>query len=206
MREYINIILQESVNTKFTDLKQEVDSLDAILRKDPFDIVYDVELLNKILALLPEAKEQGKLLHDDGTEEEISNEEVLENLFSRYWKTSGYLSFRDVNREYAAEHDDYQARAAEKYGWGDDMSQYIESSNWLSAMEAQKKCADDLKITLNQITPDSVAESIKIIRSFMTVFIDNMHVSDNGEEPFLLAGMYNGLAELLPILKFISTK
>jgi hypothetical protein len=99
-----------------------------------------------------------------------------------------------ISNEIDAMIEEYQDRMAKN---PDDPWDYIESSDYLTSMHAQKDCAKALSL----FHPDQLLEYKSILKQ-LELFADYWIVDQN-YEPVLCEKMYQGLCEFIPFVLFI---
>ena len=165
MRDFIDIIEEAAKSHDLGVLKIEVAELAKVLRREPFGIVFDRKLADILIAKMKQYKIQAE---DEEDSYRVTDEDALEYVLQRHWKGSFHLSFFRVRKEIEDATHDYQMRAADRHGWNEDDLQMIESSNWLSCMNAQEKCATTIDICLRNLADrENIAKIVKAIKDFV---------------------------------------
>ena len=215
MRNFINIVestmrKSNKVASKPTiDMKalsEEVKNIALKLKEEPFGIVFDRKIADAVIEAFMEYKtEQDAANKEEENFEPVSVQDALDHILYRN-RFSRFLTFSQVRKDVDEDIESYQDRAAERHGFEDGDGNYIESSQYLIGMEAQKKCAVSMDHFINTIyNPESIQQIVVFIKDFMQVFEENQHVRDDGEQPTMSGEFYHALASLMPILILIVT-
>jgi len=124
--------------------------------------------------------------------------EILSDITDKIWnRGKGQLIHVKRNVEHAEQ--EYQKRAAERHDQLDDPDFYIESSDYLSGMNAMVRLAEELQIR-SLSDPQSAKTIIAQCDSFIDDWENTLYGGDGGEEPMMDEEFVAVIERLLPLM------
>jgi hypothetical protein len=195
------------------DFKQILDRLMAIsgrLVHRPFDIEWDYRYGKRIKELVEADKARHIADHDpdyDGPLIPLEDRDLYTEYLPGVWRNLVTGTFSAVRNQIAQDTLGYQKRHGERLdheaGHPHDMH-FIEDSDWLRAMEEQKRLAEAIAHSAVD-GGNSMSTLVDRIEAFTDDW-PHLIQTDQRDEPMIVEAMFEGLAGAIPLLLLVAKK
>ena len=213
MREIINIVNEAGRRRKtpiappqdLNSIYAQVNAVAVSLSRNPFDIRWDRSLVDTVVRRLRDMRKA----HEQDIADEIEQrgvttmspfdpkEHVVDFANVNFRKSATFFRVKSEIRHYHDEYQDWHAERNKERGGSPD--NYIESSDWLQAMDAQSEAAEAME--LMTFAPEDIKKVVASLETFVERF--DINVADQGHAPVLAEDMRSNLARIIPLMMFV---
>jgi hypothetical protein len=159
---------------------------------------YNVAWSEKAKQLTAEQAERERQAADPEDENQFDQMAYMETVIDRVWEH--FNGFYAVRKNIEHEEHEYQRRSAERHDRLDDPDFYIESSDFLHAMQAEARCAVMFASTHSLTDPATVQQVIQGCETFLDEWENHMHPNEGEEGPILDGDFIENIACTMPLM------
>lgn len=209
MRKFMNIFearRPRAARVAPVDTSGFASEITTIMRKlaaHPYDMRFSHAWTDKARKSV---SDQLARLQASGNADDFDAGEYLTMIVDRMWDREGRDDLISVRRNVAHAEEQYQHYAAERADQQNNLDFWIESSDYLTAMAAQVKCATELQTIHSLTDPQSAKAILMSCNRFMTEWSNYYQPRDGSDEPMLDEDFVEVIQCLFPLMLLVFTK